>query len=261
MNILMIGDIFGSPGRNAVATVLPTLIHERKLDFVVANVENAAGGRGITRKIGEQLFKLGIDVMTSGNHIWDQKDVVGYISEEPRLLRPANYAKEQPGAGSIVVQSKADVPVGIINVEGQLFLGRVDCPFHSADHEMTRIEGKAKVILLDIHAEATSEKRGMGWHMDGRASAVVGTHTHVPTADAEILPKGTAYITDLGMTGPYNSVIGLDKDVAHKRLFRHLPEKMKVAEGDVRFCAVYIEVDEKSGRAENIESIQIKVDS
>ncbi len=259
MKILMIGDIFGEPGRQAVKTALPTLMREQQLDFVVANGENAAGGRGLTAKICDELFELGVDVITSGNHIWDQKTIMAYISEQPRLLRPANYPAQQPGSGSVVVAARNGVPVGVINVEGQLFIDRVDCPFRAADREINAMRGKAELILVDMHAEASSEKRGMGWHLDGRVTAVVGTHTHIPTADAEVLPQGTAYISDIGMTGPYHSVIGLDKEVALQRLFGHIREHFKVANGDTRFCSVLITVDERSRKATAIERLEIRL--
>ncbi len=260
MKILFIGDIFGEPGRHAVKTVLPELLREQRIDCVIANGENAAGGRGLTPKICDELFKWGVDVITSGNHIWDQKQIIPYIAEHPRLIRPANYPSEQPGAGSVVVQARNDVPVGVINVEGQLFIDRADCPFRAVDREIKRLQGKAEILLVDIHAEASSEKRGMGWHLAGRVTAVVGTHTHIPTADAEVLPGGTAYISDVGMTGPYNSIIGMDKEVALKRLFGHLRDKFTVATGDTRFCAVLITANEQTRQATGIERIEIKID-
>ncbi len=259
MKLLLIGDIFGEPGRNAVKSVLPQLIQDQNIDFVVANGENAAGGRGITPKMCDELFKNGVDVITTGNHIWDQRSILSYISENPKLIRPANYPPEQPGAGSVVVTARNDVPVGIINVEGQLFMGRTDCPFRAVDREIKKMQGKAEIILVDMHAEASSEKRGMGWHCDGRVTGVVGTHTHIPTADAQVLPGGTAYIGDIGMTGPYESVIGLDKNVALKRLFGHLREKFIVATGDVRFCSVLIEANEMTRQATAIERIDISI--
>lgn len=261
MKLLFIGDIFGEPGRRAVHVVLPDLVRAQKLDCVIANAENAAHGKGLTDKICEELFTLGVDVITSGNHIWDQSAIMSYISEHPQLLRPANYPAAQPGKGSIVITARNEVPVGVINVEGQLFVGRVNCPFQTVDQELSQMSGKAKVILVDMHAEATSEKRGMGWHLNGRVSAVMGTHTHVPTADAEILSGGTAYITDVGMTGPYESVIGLDPAVGLKRLKSHLPEKFAVAKNDVRFSAILIEIDEQTGKALTIERIEKRIDS
>ncbi len=259
MKILIIGDIFGEPGRRAVEQTLPSLMQEHAIDFAVANGENAAHGRGLTAKICDSLFEWGVDVITSGNHIWDQHQIRAYISEHPRLIRPANFPAEQPGSGSIVAQARNDVSVGVINVQGQLFIDRVDCPFRAVDREIKALKGKAEVILVDMHAEASSEKRGMGWHLDGRVAAVVGTHTHIPTADAEVLPGGTAYISDIGMTGPYNSVIGLDKEVALKRLFGHFRDKFIVASGDTRLCAVLIEVDTRKQLATSIERIEIPI--
>lgn len=260
MKILCIGDVFGEPGRRAVREVLPALIRERRIDFVVCNGENAAGGRGLTAKICDEFFELGVDVITSGNHIWDQKEIIAYISEHPRLIRPANYPALQPGAGSVCVTAKNDVPVGVINVEGQLFIGRVDSPFDAVDRELQQLQGKAEIVIVDMHAEASSEKRAMGWHCAGRATAVVGSHTHIPTADAQILPGGTAYISDQGMTGPYDSIIGMDKEVALKRLIGHLPRQFQVATDDIRFCGALIEANEKNGQADSIERIEIKVD-
>ncbi len=261
MKLLFIGDIFGEPGRRAVQTVLPGLISEQGIDCVIANAENAAHGRGLTPKICEGLFALGVDAITTGNHVWDQRNILSYISEHPTVIRPANYPATQPGKGSIVVTGRNEIPVGVINVEGQLFIGRVDCPFRAIDRELQQMAGKAKVILVDIHAEATSEKRGMGWYLDGRVSAVVGTHTHVPTADAEVFPEGTAYISDVGMTGPYESVIGMDKEVALKKLRQRLPEKFAVAQGDPRFCAVLIDINEQTGKATSIERVEKKIES
>ena len=257
----MIGDVFGEAGRRAITQVLPDLVADRSIDFVVCNGENAAGGRGLTAKICNQFFDLGIDVITSGNHIWDQREIVSYISEHPRLLRPANYAGDQPGAGGVVVTAKNDVPIGVINVEGQLFLGRVNNPFQAVDREIAAMRGKTEIILVDMHAEASSEKRAMGWYCAGRTTAVVGTHTHIPTADAEVLEGGTAYISDLGMTGPYDSIIGMDKDVALGRLLGHVPGRFKAATGDARFCGVLITADERTGRAQSIERIEIPIDS
>lgn len=260
MKLLFIGDIFGEPGREAVRDILPDFIRDHKIDFVVANGENAAGGRGLTPKICDSLFDSGIDVMTSGNHIWDQKNIMSYIAEHPRLIRPANYPSEQPGSGSIVAPARNDIPVGVINVEGQLYLDRNDCPFRAVDRELKNMQGKAEITIVDMHAEASSEKRGMGWYLAGRATAVIGTHTHIPTADADVLPGGTAYISDVGMTGPYDSIIGMDKEVALKRLLSHLRDKFTVAKGDVRFCAVLIEADERTRKATGIERIEIRVE-
>lgn len=260
MKLLFIGDIFGEPGRKAVCTVLPHFIRDRQIDFVVTNGENAAGGRGLTPKICDELFDLGIDVITTGNHIWDQKTIMSYIAEHPRLIRPANYPSEQPGSGSIVAKARNDVPVGVINVEGQLYIGRVDCPFRAADRELKNLEGKAEITIVDMHAEASSEKRGMGWYLAGRATAVIGTHTHIPTTDAEVLSGGTAYISDVGMTGPYDSIIGMDKEMALKRLLNHLRDKFTVAKADVRFCGVLIEADERTRKATRIERIEIRVE-
>lgn len=260
MKILFIGDVFGEPGRHAIQQRLSDLRKEKGIDFVVANAENAAHGRGITPKIIDELQKYGVDAFTAGNHLWDQKEIIPYISQSKILIRPANYPSGSPGQGSQVFEIYAGVKVGVVSVEGQRMMNNsVDAPYAVVEKEIQKLKGRADIVIVDFHAEATSEKRGMGWFLDGKVAAVVGTHTHVQTADEEILPQGTAYITDIGMTGPYNSMIGLDKEVGFTRLIRGMPESFKVAQGDVRLCAVLIEVDERNGKARSISRIQEKV--
>jgi 2',3'-cyclic-nucleotide 2'-phosphodiesterase len=260
MKILFIGDVFGEPGRAAVKKRLPELRKEKGLDFVVANVENAAHGRGVTPKMIEEFQSWGVDAFTAGNHLWDQKEIIPYLSNSKVLVRPANYRPEAPGRGALTFDVYSGVKVCVISVEGQRLMGNaVDSPFAAVDRELTQVKGKADIILVDCHAETTSEKRAMGWHLDGRVAAVVGTHTHVQTADEEILPNGTAYVTDIGMTGPYNSVIGLDKNASLTRFVKQMPAPFEVGQGDVRLCAVLIDVEESKGRARQITRIQEKL--
>lgn len=260
MKILFIGDVFGEPGRKAVKRKLPELRQSLGLDFVIANVENSAHGKGITPEIIRELQEAGVTAFTAGNHIWDNKKIIPYIGDSKVLIRPANYQQTCPGRGVGIFEVYSGIRVGIISLEGQRLMGNaVNSPFVAVDQELERLKGKADFCIVDIHAEATSEKRAMGWHLDGRVAAVVGTHTHVQTADEEILPGGTAYLSDIGMTGPYNSVIGLDKNVALIRFVKQMPAEFKVAEGDVRFCAALIEVEEGRGFAQKITRIQEKV--
>lgn len=252
MRILFIGDIFASPGRRIVADCLPDLISAERLDLVVANGENAAGGFGITPAIAEELFGLGIDVITSGNHIWDKRETFDYLARQPRLLRPANYPGDLPGAGVHVGRGRNGVEAAIINLQGRTHMLPIDCPFRKADQILSALDPAVRVRLVDFHAEITSEKIALGWYLDGRVSAVVGTHTHVPTADARILPGGAAYQTDVGMTGPYDSIIGVDKQIILRRFLTGLPVRMEAAKGNVELHAVLLEVDEATGRAVSI---------
>jgi metallophosphoesterase (TIGR00282 family) len=260
MKILMIGDIVGRPGRNVVVERLKEIKKERNIDFVVANVENAAAGFGLLPYMGEEFLAAGVDVMTSGNHIFDKRDIIEYIKDQPRLLRPANYAQDVPGLGLWVGQAKNGVAVAVINIQGRVFMAPNDCPFRCADRLIADLAGKARVILVDHHAEATSEKIAMGWYLDGRVSAVVGTHTHVPTADERVLPGGTAYITDLGMTGPYDSVIGVDKEIILDKFLRGLPRKLETAERETRLSGALIDINEKTGQARTIYRVQVPYD-
>ena len=255
MTILFIGDIVGRPGRDLVQKLLRALIEHYDVDLTIANAENAAAGFGLTRDIGETLLEWGIDVMTSGNHIWDKKEVLEYIAVEPRLLRPANYPAGVPGRGSCIAQTRDGRSVGVINVMGRVFMAPLDDPFAVALREIDAVRHRARVIIVDVHAEATSEKIAMGWHLDGRVTAVIGTHTHVQTADERILPGGTAYLTDAGMTGPHDSIIGMEKAPSLARFLNGMPTKFEPASGNPRLNGAVIEADDKTGRATKITRI------
>ncbi len=257
MRILFIGDIVGKPGRRAVHELLPGLIAAHGIDFVVANGENAAAGFGMTREIVEDLFGSRIDVLTTGNHVWDKKEIVECIDDYESLLRPANYPARVPGHGSVVMPVREGLQVGVVNIMGRVFMRPLECPFRTAEREVEKIRLRTQVIIVDMHAEATSEKIALGWFLDGRVTAVLGTHTHVQTADDRVLPKGTAYITDVGMTGPFDSVIGTRKEIILERFLSQLPNKFEVAKGDVRLQAVLIDVEEESGRALNMERLSL----
>ncbi len=257
MKILFIGDIVGKPGRNAVKEGLPGLINKLKIDFVIANAENAAGGFGITKSIGEELFSLGIDILTSGNHIWDKKEAVSYIQKENRLLRPANYPEDVPGAGSIVMNTSAGEKIAVLNLSGRIFMQPLDCPFQVAKREIPVLKEQTKVIIVDFHAEATSEKSAIGWFLDGEVSAVLGSHTHVQTADEKILPKGTAFITDVGMTGPTDSVIGVQKEQIINKFLTQIPVRFETAKGESLLSCVVVEVNPKTGISTKIQRLQI----
>lgn len=257
MRILFIGDIFGKPGREIVRRALPVLVEQRDLDFVVANVENSAAGFGVTGDIAETLLGYGIDVMTSGNHIWDKKEVLEYIPRQPKLLRPANYPAGVPGRGAYLGRTRTGEPVGVVNVMGRVFMTAIDDPFAVAAKEIEALRAKARVIIVDVHAEATSEKIAMGWHLDGKATAVLGTHTHVQTADERILPKGTACLTDVGMTGPHDSIIGVTTEAALGRFLTGMPSRFEAAAGVARLNAVIITADPATGRATHIERLNL----
>ncbi|RMG67852.1 MAG: TIGR00282 family metallophosphoesterase [Nitrospirae bacterium] len=257
MNILFIGDIVGKPGRRAVKALLPGLRGKLKVDLVVANCENAAGGFGITQKTVDELFSSGIDLMTSGNHIWDKKEALTILPKEDRILRPLNYPPGVPGRGSILY-SVNDCKVGVVNLSGRVFMGLMDCPFRAIDEELDRLMANTSVILVDFHAEATSEKLAMAHYLDGRVTALLGTHTHVQTADEQVLPKGTAYITDVGMTGPQMSVIGVKSDIVIEKFLTQMPKKFDTAGGGWMFSAVLVEADEKTGKALSIKRLSIK---
>lgn len=263
MNILFIGDIFGRPGRTIVQQRLPELVRQHSADLVIANCENAAAGFGITAPLAEELFDLGIDVMTTGNHVWDKREIIDYFqmangnphSPARRLLRPANLPVGLPGWG-VYEGKKNGVDYAVINLQGRVFMASIDDPYRYADSLLEKVE--AKIVFIDFHAEATSEKMAFGWYVDGRATAVVGTHTHVPTADETILTKGTAYITDVGMTGPYDGVIGVKKEQIIERFLTGLPARFEPAVGDVRLCAVVVECDDQTGRATKIERLMLR---
>jgi metallophosphoesterase (TIGR00282 family) len=258
MKILFIGDVFGQPGRRIVKETLPKLIEEYSPDLVLANGENAAAGFGITPPLVEELLDLGIAVLTSGNHIWDKKEILPYLAEhsDSRLLRPANYPDGAPGRGLYVGKTAAGIEYAVLNLQGRVFMPSIDCPFRTADALLGRIAARVKIRIVDIHAEATSEKQALGWYLDGRVTAVVGTHTHVPTADETVLAGGTAYITDMGMTGPYDSVIGIDKQAIIQKFLNQMPGRFEVAKGDVRLSAVLIEADPEAGRALSIRRVE-----
>jgi metallophosphoesterase (TIGR00282 family) len=255
LRILFIGDIVGRPGRELVRQGLGALVDHHAIDLVIANAENAAAGFGITREIGDQLLEWGVDVMTSGNHIWDKKEALDYIGTESRLLRPANYPAGAPGNGNYLARSKEGQTVGVINVMGRVFMPLLDDPFAIVLKEIEALKSRARIIFVDFHAEATSEKIAMGWHLDGKVTAVVGTHTHVQTADERILPKGTAYLTDVGMTGPHDSVIGVEIQAALGKFINGLPARFDTATENPRLNAVVIEADEQTGRATDIERL------
>lgn len=260
MNILTLGDIVGRPGREILKNKLPHLLKERNIDFCVANAENAAGGSGITPVIMDELFSYGPDVLTSGDHIWKKKEIIPAIEKDRRLLRPANYAPQSAGRGYGVFQAQNGIMVGVINLQGRVFMPPSDCPFRKADEIIKLISTETKIILVDIHGEATSEKVALGWYLDGRVSLVFGTHTHIPTADECVLPKGTAYITDLGMTGPYESVLGRNIEKVLATFISQMPHTFDVAKDDVRLSGVLVTVDTDSGQALKIERLHIKED-
>jgi metallophosphoesterase (TIGR00282 family) len=257
MKLLFVGDIFGKPGREIARRAIPALVATRSIDLVIANVENSAAGFGVTGDIADTILEFGVDVMTSGNHVWDKKEVLDYIARQPRLLRPGNFPAGVPGRGSYLARTRTGEPVGVVNLMGRVFMTPLDDPFALAVRAIEALRAKARVILVDFHAEATSEKVAMGWHLDGRATAVIGTHTHVQTADEKILPKGTAYLTDAGMTGPHDSIIGVTIEAALGRFLNAMPAKFEAASGNPRLNAVLITADAASGRATAIERINL----
>jgi metallophosphoesterase (TIGR00282 family) len=260
VNILFVGDVVGSPGRRALADALNGVIDRHRIDFTIVNIENAAGGFGLTVDLFEEMSKMPIDVFSSGNHIWDKKDIYDTLNSSDRLLRPANYPPGNPGRGWTVQQTPAGVAVGVLNLQGQVFMpAHADSPFRVADEELARARD-VKVIIVDMHAEATSEKMAMGWYLDGRVSAVLGTHTHVPTADETIRPGGTAYLTDVGMTGAYEGIIGFTRDRIIEKFLSQTPRSFETAKKDIRLSGAVIAVDEETGKASKIERVQVRVD-
>lgn len=255
MRLLFVGDVIGKPGRSILTRKLPELVDKRRLDYVVVNVENAAGGFGVTPKIMAELADLPIDCFTSGNHIWDKKESVQALSIEPRLVRPANYPGDNPGVGVHLGETAAGIKVATINLEGQVFMKPLENPFRFADRLLDELPDDVRVIFVDFHAEATSEKQALGFYLDGRVSAVVGTHTHVPTGDERLLPAGTAFLTDVGMTGPYESVIGMRIDKVLHRFLHQTPSGFEVAKRDLRLAAVQIDIDESTGLARSVERL------
>lgn len=258
MRLLFIGDIFAKPGRRAVKDLLPVIKEQHSVDFTVANGENAAGGFGLSGDIAQELLSYGIDVITSGNHIWNSNDIAEYLKKTNRVLRPLNYPPESPGLGFCTIPW-GNIKISVINAMGRVFMSNLDCPFRRIEEALEGLKGSATVIVVDIHAEATSEKKAMGYFLDGKVSLVAGTHTHVQTADETILPRGTAYITDVGMTGSFDSVIGVEKDIIIHRFYTQLPKKFEPAKNDIRLNSVLVEVDEKTGRALDIKRVNMKL--
>ena len=257
MKVLFIGDIIGEPGRKMVRQQLRGLMDTHHPDLVIANGENAAGGFGITAEIADELFFMGIDVLTSGNHVWDKKEIGPYLAKQDRLLRPANYPPGNAGSGSVVISTANEGKVAVLNLEGRVFMTNLEDPFRVAEREIERLKKETPVVIIDFHAEATSEKIALAWHLDGKASAVIGTHTHVQTADERVLPGGTAFITDAGMTGPTDSVIGVKKEQAIARFLYQTPHRFEIPKGPVHLCAVLIDVEETTGKARSIERIHL----
>lgn len=256
MKVLFIGDIVGKVGRIAVKELLPTVINRYKIDLVIANGENAAGGFGINEKVAAEIFSSGVHIITSGNHIWDKRESIPYIAKESLILRPANYPQGVPGNGSIIYTING-VKIAVINLSGRVFMTHIDCPFRVGIAEIERLQKETKIIIVDFHAEATSEKIAFGYFVEGKVSAVIGTHTHVQTADEIILPGGTAYITDVGMTGPAVSVIGIEKEQIIERFLYQMPLKFETAKGKGVFAAVVLEIDEKTGKSTAIQRLQL----
>jgi 2',3'-cyclic-nucleotide 2'-phosphodiesterase len=257
VRILFIGDIFGKSGRDIAKRAIPAIVEHRQIDFVIANVENSAAGFGVTGDIAETILEFGVDVMTSGNHIWDKKEVLDYLPRQVKLLRPANFPAGVPGRGSFVGRTRTGEPVGVLNLMGRIFMTPLDDPFALAAREIEAMRAKTRVIIVDFHAEATSEKIAMAWHLDGRATAVFGTHTHVQTADERILPKGTACLTDVGMTGPHDSIIGVTVEAALGRFLTGMPAKFEAATGPARLNAVVVTADPATGKATAIERLNM----
>lgn len=258
MRLLFVGDVIGKPGRRALHNLLPRLVDRHRADYVVVNVENSAGGFGVTPEVLQDLADLPIDCYTTGNHVWDKKEGVEILDRDPRLLRPANYPEGNPGKGLYVGETAAGIRVAVINLEGRVFMNQLESPFLVADRLLAQLDrNKVKVVFVDFHAEATSEKQAMGFYLDGRVSAVVGTHTHVPTADERVLPNGTALLTDAGMTGPYESIIGMRADKVLKRFLLQTPSSFEVAKRDVRLAGVLIDIDEETGKARGIERMLV----
>jgi len=251
LNILFIGDIVGNPGRKAAKEMISSIRKEMPFDYCIANGENAAGGTGITYVVAQELYKSGIDALTLGNHTWSKREVTNFIDTDPKIVRPANYPAELPGKGSAIIDGK----LGIVNLLGRVYMDNVDCPFRALDRELEILKSKVKTVIVDMHAEATSEKCALAWYADGRVSCVLGTHTHVQTADERILPCGTAFISDVGMTGPYEGIIGVDKDIIIEKFVSCMPVRFELAKGSLQFNAVHIEIDDSTGKTINIKRI------
>lgn len=259
MRILFIGDIVGRPGREVLRNHLNQILESKAVDLCIANAENSAAGNGITPRLGEELLGLKIDVLTSGNHIFDKKEVLPYFEQQPRLLRPANYPPTAPGKGLFVGKTQSGFSYAVISLQGRVFMPSIDCPFRVCEGLLSSLAEETKVIFIDFHAEATAEKQAFGWYFDGKVSAIVGTHTHVTTADEQVLPGGTAYITDVGMTGPHDSVIGVSREIILPKFISQVPAKFETAVGDVRINAVEIEVNPESGKAQSIQRFSMRI--
>ncbi|MCU0651399.1 MAG: TIGR00282 family metallophosphoesterase [Candidatus Omnitrophica bacterium] len=259
MNILFIGDIVGSPGREAINKLLPGLKKEYKLDFVIANAENAAAGSGITSRVADELFDSGIDVLTSGDHIWKKREIFEFINQDERILRPLNFPAGAPGRGAKVFKTQSGSKLAVMNLQGRVFMEALECPFKTAAAEVEKLAQETKIIIIDMHAEATSEKVALGWYLDGKVSAIFGTHTHIQTADEKILPAGTAFIADVGMTGPYDSVIGRRVEDVLERFITCVPVKFEVADSNIQLHGAVVDIDEKTGKANSIVRIQKKL--
>jgi hypothetical protein len=266
MRILFIGDIVGSPGRRIVKERLADIVAQQQIELVIANCENAASGFGITPRLAEELLGCGIHVLSGGNHIFDRKEILEYLPHQPRLLRPANYPPDAPGSGLFVGATASGAGFAVLNLQGRVFMPSMDCPFRAADRELARIPAEARVVIVDMHAETTSEKQALGWYLDGKVTAVIGTHTHVATADERVLPGGTAYITDVGMTGPHDGVIGMEKKTIVQKFLDGLPARFEVAERDLQMNCVQMETDDAAplpsgrARARSIQRVRFLLD-
>lgn len=258
MRILFVGDVFGNLGRKALKRHLGNIKKEHNVDFCIVNAENAAAGRGITYSIANDLYSIGVDCITLGNHTWGKGDIVDFIDADLKMVRPANYPVELPGKGSRVITNDGGQSIGVINVLGRVYMEGVDCPFRAIEKEVAYLKQFVKVIIVDIHAEATSEKYAIAWDSDGKVSAVLGTHTHVQTADDRIMPKGTAFLADVGMTGPYDGIIGVDRNIILKKFKTYMPQRFEPAVGMAQINAVIVDVDAESGKATSIERINMK---
>lgn len=261
INVLFIADIIGKPGLIIVKRVVKQLREQNQVDFCIANGENGSAGKGLTSSIAQEYFENGIDVITSGNHIFEKYGVHKLLNTNNKILRPLNYPFGVSGNGSFIATILSNIKIGVINIQGRTFMFPIDCPFRTVKDEINKIRQVTPIIIVDFHAEATAEKMAMGWYLNGRVSAVIGTHTHIQTADETILDRGTAYITDVGMTGPYNSVIGMKKEIAIKRFIQQLPERYQPADSDLRFAGVVISIDVESGKAESIKRLLFSLDN
>lgn len=261
INVLFIADIIGKPGLIIVKRVVKQLREQHQVEFCIANGENGSAGKGLTASIAQEYFENGIDVITSGNHIFEKYGVHKLLNTNNKIIRPLNYPFGVSGNGSFIATILSNIKIGVINIQGRTFMFPIDCPFRTVKDEINKIRQVTPIIIVDFHAEATAEKMAMGWYLNGRVSAVIGTHTHIQTADETILDRGTAYITDVGMTGPYNSVIGMKKEIAIKRFIQQLPERYQPADSDLRFAGVVISIDVESGKAESIKRLLFSLDN